>query len=161
KEIENKQRLDMISTQTEQSPSVIEHMRFLFKLVGTLHEYHFVDQNKTWTEAQQHCRDKYTDLATVSSMVDIDRLRKINSENKHVWIGLFNQTGTNAISHWSLPGLQFNESQAKWNIGEPNGGVAETCGAIKHITDEKWLDMPCMDKAHFLCYNGKKKNGSL
>uniref|UniRef100_A0A3B3DYF2 C-type lectin domain-containing protein n=1 Tax=Oryzias melastigma TaxID=30732 RepID=A0A3B3DYF2_ORYME len=110
----------------------------------------------TWAEARQHCRNEYTDLATVSSMADIDRLRKINSENKHVWIGLFNQTGTIAISHWSLPGLKFNESQAKWNDDEPNGGVAETCGAIEHITDEKWLDMSCMDKEHFLCYNGDK-----
>ncbi|RVE60264.1 hypothetical protein OJAV_G00179340 [Oryzias javanicus] len=138
---------------------------FLMVLVGQsclftcqLHEYHYVDQNMTWTEAKQHCRNEYTDLATVSSKADMERLRNINSGKIEIWIGLFNQTGTNATSHWSLPGLEFNESQTKWNTDEPNGVTIETCGAIKNITDEKWLDMSCMDKAHFLCYNGSESS---
>uniref|UniRef100_A0A3B3CQB5 C-type lectin domain-containing protein n=1 Tax=Oryzias melastigma TaxID=30732 RepID=A0A3B3CQB5_ORYME len=134
---------------------------FLLILIGhfclftcQLHEYHYVDQNKTWAEAQQHCRDEYTDLATVSSMADIERLRNINSEKIEIWIGLFSITGTNATSHWSLPGLQFNESQAKWNTNEPNGITSETCGAIEDIKKKEWLDMSCMDTSNFLCCNG-------
>uniref|UniRef100_A0A8C7YD88 C-type lectin domain-containing protein n=1 Tax=Oryzias sinensis TaxID=183150 RepID=A0A8C7YD88_9TELE len=110
-----------------------------------LHEYHYVNQKMTWTQAQQHCRDEYTDLATVSTMADMERLREIHSENIEIWIGLFNQTGTNATSHWSLPGLQFNENQAKWKIGEPNGVTTETCGAIINITEKQWVDMSCME----------------
>uniref|UniRef100_A0A3P9IC57 C-type lectin domain-containing protein n=1 Tax=Oryzias latipes TaxID=8090 RepID=A0A3P9IC57_ORYLA len=107
-----------------------------------------------WTEAQQHCRKEYTDLATVSTMADMEQLRKNHSEKREIWIGLFKQTGTNVTSHWSLPGLQFNESQAKWKEGEPNGGfTSETCGAIINITEKQWVDMPCMDPAYFLCYD--------
>uniref|UniRef100_A0A3B3DZS7 C-type mannose receptor 2-like n=1 Tax=Oryzias melastigma TaxID=30732 RepID=A0A3B3DZS7_ORYME len=66
-------------------------LRFVFL------RYHYVDQNMTWAEAQQHCRNEYTDLATVSSMADMERLRNINSEKIEIWIGLFNQTGTNNL----------------------------------------------------------------
>ncbi|XP_023809051.1 C-type mannose receptor 2-like [Oryzias latipes] len=107
-----------------------------------------------WTEAQQHCRKEYTDLATVSTMADLEKLGDIHSKNIEIWIGLFKKAGTNVISHWSLPGLQFNESQAKWKIGEPNGVTSETCGAIEKITEKQWLDMSCMCSAHFICYNG-------
>uniref|UniRef100_A0A3P9L7I7 C-type lectin domain-containing protein n=1 Tax=Oryzias latipes TaxID=8090 RepID=A0A3P9L7I7_ORYLA len=116
-------------------------------------EYHYVNKNMTWTGAQQHSRKEYTDLATVSTMADVEKLREIHCENKEIWIGLFKQTGTNVTSHWSLPGLQFSESQAKWKRGEPDGVTSETCGAIINITEKKWLDMPCMDPAYFLCYN--------
>uniref|UniRef100_H2M2W2 C-type lectin domain-containing protein n=1 Tax=Oryzias latipes TaxID=8090 RepID=H2M2W2_ORYLA len=116
-------------------------------------DYHYANKNMTWTEDQQHCRDEDTDLATVSTMADMEELREIRSGKTEMWIGLFKQTGTNATSHWSLPGLQFNESQAKWKRGEPNGVTSETCGAIIDITEKKWLDMPCMDPAYFLCYN--------
>uniref|UniRef100_H2M2T7 C-type lectin domain-containing protein n=1 Tax=Oryzias latipes TaxID=8090 RepID=H2M2T7_ORYLA len=118
-----------------------------------LHEYHYVDQNMNWTGAQQHCRKEYTDLATVSTMADMEQLRNIHSEKTEIWIGLFNLTGINVTSHWSLPGLQFNESQAKWKSGEPDGFTSETCGAVIDITEKQWVDTSCMDKAHFLCYN--------
>uniref|UniRef100_A0A3P9L7R8 C-type lectin domain-containing protein n=1 Tax=Oryzias latipes TaxID=8090 RepID=A0A3P9L7R8_ORYLA len=109
-----------------------------------LHEYHYVDKNMNWTEAQQHCRKEYTDLATVSTMADMEQLRNIHSEKTEIWIGLFNLTGTNVTSHWSLPGLLFNESQAKWKRGEPDGVTSETCGAIEKMTETQWVDMSCM-----------------
>uniref|UniRef100_A0A3P9JM50 C-type lectin domain-containing protein n=1 Tax=Oryzias latipes TaxID=8090 RepID=A0A3P9JM50_ORYLA len=93
-----------------------------------LHDYHYVNKNMTWTGAQQHCRDKYTDLATVSTMADMEQLREIHSEKIEIWIGLFKQTGTNATSHCAMP----------------------------NIATKQWVDMPCMSPAYFLCYNGDK-----
>uniref|UniRef100_A0A8C7YL37 C-type lectin domain-containing protein n=1 Tax=Oryzias sinensis TaxID=183150 RepID=A0A8C7YL37_9TELE len=95
--------------------------------------------NMNWTEAQQHCRDEYTDLATVSTMADMERLREIHSEKREIWIGLFKQTGTNATSHWSLPGLQFNESQAN---AMPNIATKHGSSAYKYYLGDKmtWFD---------------------
>uniref|UniRef100_A0A3B3HGA3 C-type lectin domain-containing protein n=2 Tax=Oryzias latipes TaxID=8090 RepID=A0A3B3HGA3_ORYLA len=139
---------------------------FLMVLVGHVclftcqqHEYHYVDKNMNWTQAQQHCRKVYTDLATVSTMADMEQLRNTHSEKTEIWIGLFKQTGTNVTSHWSLPGLQFNESQAKWKDNEPDGGfTSETCGAIEKMTETQWVDMSCMGPAPFLCYNGSNSS---
>ncbi|KAK7910403.1 hypothetical protein WMY93_015087 [Mugilogobius chulae] len=39
------------------------------------HVYHFINEEKSWAEAQTFCRKYYTDLATVNHMRDLERLR--------------------------------------------------------------------------------------
>ncbi|XP_037537970.1 L-selectin-like [Nematolebias whitei] len=64
-----------------------------------LYQYHFVEENKNWTEAQQYCREIYSDLATVSNMTDMKRILNISAENTEAWIGLYEQTGVNRTWH--------------------------------------------------------------
>ncbi len=50
---------------------------------------------ETWIDAQKHCRDHYTDLATIRSKEDNDEIIKlIYSLGLFVWIGLYRDTWT-------------------------------------------------------------------
>uniref|UniRef100_A0A8C6M1J4 C-type lectin domain-containing protein n=1 Tax=Nothobranchius furzeri TaxID=105023 RepID=A0A8C6M1J4_NOTFU len=60
-----------------------------------LHEYLYVGAQRSWSEAQRYCRDRHTDLATVSNMADMKRLISESSGNRNeAWIGLRDQTGS-------------------------------------------------------------------
>uniref|UniRef100_A0A3B3DWV6 C-type lectin domain-containing protein n=1 Tax=Oryzias melastigma TaxID=30732 RepID=A0A3B3DWV6_ORYME len=50
-------------------------------------QYYYVNKTLSWSEAQQYCREKYTDLATFDSMDDLNRL-KANFSYSWAWIGL-------------------------------------------------------------------------
>uniref|UniRef100_A0A3B5Q0E4 C-type lectin domain-containing protein n=1 Tax=Xiphophorus maculatus TaxID=8083 RepID=A0A3B5Q0E4_XIPMA len=120
-----------------------------------LYEFHYINENKNWTEAQQYCREKHTDLATVTNMKDMKRLINISAGyNTAAWIGLYDQTNGTRTWFWSLPELEFNESETNWNPGEPSDkGIqgSENCGAV--YQDLTWLDDGCQKTKYFLCYD--------
>ncbi|XP_038133283.1 macrophage mannose receptor 1-like [Cyprinodon tularosa] len=124
-------------------------------MVCQLYEYHYINVGKTWTEAQQYCREKHTDLATVSSMADMKRLLSNSAGNMNeAWIGLYDQTDGDRTWYWSLLGVEFNESETNWGQGEPNDYTYENCGAIRqHL---KWEDVPCKRSLYFICYDESK-----
>ncbi|NP_001121833.1 uncharacterized protein LOC100001804 precursor [Danio rerio] len=107
-------------------------------------QYHFINENKTWTDAQRYCREKYTDLATVDNMNDMIQLNKsVKVNDKGVWIGL---QGTRAYNwHWSSgdPVLFLN-----WASGQPYSG--NNCTVIKN---GKWFVGACNATWTFICYN--------
>uniref|UniRef100_A0A3Q4GDM9 C-type lectin domain-containing protein n=1 Tax=Neolamprologus brichardi TaxID=32507 RepID=A0A3Q4GDM9_NEOBR len=80
-----------------------------------LYEYHFIEENKSWYEAQRYCREKYTDLAKVFDMTDMSRLRNSAQNQGEAWIGL-NNTGGNRMWHWSLPGVKYIHNDSSWNL---------------------------------------------
>uniref|UniRef100_A0A3Q2R057 C-type lectin domain-containing protein n=1 Tax=Fundulus heteroclitus TaxID=8078 RepID=A0A3Q2R057_FUNHE len=106
-----------------------------------LYEYHYINDNKNWTEAQQYCREKHTDLATVSDMEGLKRLFNNSPAMTEAWIGLYDQTNGNRRWYWSLPGVEFNENETEWNSGEPNDLNTENCGCI--LKSLKWIDISC------------------
>ncbi|XP_036002866.1 C-type mannose receptor 2 [Fundulus heteroclitus] len=120
-----------------------------------LYEYHYVKEEKTWTEAQQYCREKHTDLATVSNMTDMKRLlNNSTGDMRGAWIGLHDPPGVNRTWYWSLPGEEFNEKDAMWHSGEPNdkgNPGPENCGFL--IKTYEWGDVKCSSQRYFLCYN--------
>ncbi|KAK7884655.1 hypothetical protein WMY93_027778 [Mugilogobius chulae] len=52
------------------------------------HEFYFVNQNKNWSEAQKHCREHYSDLATLTNMDDVNSVTWPSSHSGFAWIGL-------------------------------------------------------------------------
>ncbi|XP_044040839.1 putative C-type lectin domain family 20 member A [Siniperca chuatsi] len=120
-----------------------------------LYEYHFIKEEKSWKEAQTYCTENYTDLATVSNMTDMKRLRDSTVKQDEAWIGLYSNPG-NRSWHWSLPGVEFNDNETEWSLGEPNdkGGI-ENCVEMKN---PKWEDFPCTDTFKFICYDETKQS---
>uniref|UniRef100_A0A3B3WJC3 C-type lectin domain-containing protein n=1 Tax=Poecilia mexicana TaxID=48701 RepID=A0A3B3WJC3_9TELE len=115
-------------------PFLVTHAELHFMSVGEccfmdcqLYQFLYINENKTWTEAQQYCREKHTDLVTVTNMKDMKRLINISAgEMKEAWIGLYYQTDGNRTWYWSLPGVEFNESETNWYPGEPTDrGIQE------------------------------------
>uniref|UniRef100_A0A3Q3AQY0 C-type lectin domain-containing protein n=1 Tax=Kryptolebias marmoratus TaxID=37003 RepID=A0A3Q3AQY0_KRYMA len=112
--------------------------------ITCLYEYHYVGENKNWSEAQQYCREKYTDLATVSNMTDMKRiLNKPAGNMNEAWIGLYDQTDGNRMWHWSLPG--FNND--KYNSGQ--------CAMTVFDDGGRWRNEDCTDRKPFICYDDK------
>ncbi|KAK7132885.1 hypothetical protein R3I93_019208 [Phoxinus phoxinus] len=127
---------------------------------GALRQYHFVNQRKSWTEAQKHCREKYTDLATITDTQDQNDtervIKRVNPEADHVWIGLRN---TNTWI-WSLNDPTFytaNESQYRnWETDPQQPQGDGDCVFMKKF-DGQWHNAPCSSKEKFLCYNASNK----
>uniref|UniRef100_A0A3P9NM67 C-type lectin domain-containing protein n=1 Tax=Poecilia reticulata TaxID=8081 RepID=A0A3P9NM67_POERE len=123
-----------------------------------LYHFHYINENKNWTEAQQYCREKHTDLSTVTNMKDMKRLISISLRGiNEAWIGLRDQTNAERSWHWSLPEVEFNESETNWEKDEPNnlqpGG--QNCVIIWKDGSNflKWGDLSCNEYHPFICYS--------
>ncbi|KAL7853040.1 hypothetical protein SRHO_G00188250 [Serrasalmus rhombeus] len=135
-------------------------------------QYVFVNESKTWTEAQSYCRQTYTDLATISNMEEMKKLNSTlnklkNAPNSSVWIGL--KKGVAGKWLWSLADENFyrgGDTYRNWWSGEPNNGGNrdEYCVAMYNkgggwfywLIDGKWFDIQCKAPYSFVCYNEKK-----
>lgn len=113
--------------------------------------FYYVNETKTWQEAQSYCRANYIDLATVDSM---EQITSLNESVKMVdpgyigaaWIGLKRSWA------WST-GDSLNTSFASWGPYQPNERNTET--ACLWFQLNGWSDYFCTKKFYFFCYDGK------
>ncbi|XP_049326015.1 C-type mannose receptor 2-like [Astyanax mexicanus] len=125
------------------------------------HRYHFVDQSKTWTDAQSYCRQNYTDLATINNMDEMKKLNKTlkGKGGEFAWIGL--DRGDKGKWRWSLPDGNFytvEDTDQNWNNKEPNNpGEKKFCVSM-YKQDGKWFDDNCKSEHTFVCFDENKPN---
>uniref|UniRef100_A0A3Q2EJR6 C-type lectin domain-containing protein n=1 Tax=Cyprinodon variegatus TaxID=28743 RepID=A0A3Q2EJR6_CYPVA len=129
-----------------------------------LRKYYYVDKSLTWYEAQQYCREHYTDLATFESMDDINRLEAPFSY-RYAWIGLWDdpnswkhQMGNESNSwRWSATGETSKTGYQSWGPGDPDfKDGKETC--VMTSNEGAWYDKNCEHELNFICYIGMEQN---
>uniref|UniRef100_A0A3P8XWY4 C-type lectin domain-containing protein n=1 Tax=Esox lucius TaxID=8010 RepID=A0A3P8XWY4_ESOLU len=112
-------------------------------------KYHFVNNRKSWTEAQSYCREHYSDLATIDNMEDMETLVNtvISGHKRSIWIGLYND-----INSWSWSD-QSKSAFRYWLSGKPDNRY-NTCVSMSNYYG-KWEDYPCETQLPFSCYSGE------
>uniref|UniRef100_A0A3B4EFK5 C-type lectin domain-containing protein n=2 Tax=Pygocentrus nattereri TaxID=42514 RepID=A0A3B4EFK5_PYGNA len=126
------------------------------------HQYHLINETKSWTEAQRYCRETYVDLATVHSM---DEMKELNKTLKNssisgasVWIGL--QRGNTEKWTWSLADTKFYKQGEtefrKWKTGKSDDSPNKDKDCAARYRDGFWHNEKCdkSQKYSFTCYDG-------
>ncbi|XP_049322355.1 C-type mannose receptor 2-like [Astyanax mexicanus] len=128
---------------------------FPFLCYSNSSQYHFINNSKTWTEAQRFCRENYTDLATIENMEEMNSL--MNTVNGSyvglAWIGLYDDLNS---WRWSYDNESFYKDGEKdfrgWFQQPDNHNGNELCVSMSPAGE--WFDIPCSDRERFVCYNG-------
>ncbi|XP_069374883.1 macrophage mannose receptor 1-like [Paralichthys olivaceus] len=116
---------------------------------GTLEDSDFVVEKtrKTWTEAQRHCREHYTDLVTVRNQADNDKIQNLMQQEEQVWIGLYRDPQI----YWS-DGSGYSFSS--WYQGDNKlGSMKVVCGVADLQQGGKWRLLSCEERFPFVCYS--------
>ncbi|XP_037389963.1 macrophage mannose receptor 1-like [Pygocentrus nattereri] len=148
------------------------YLVLLFSALWTLsfcgtRQFHVVNENKKWTDAQKYCRETFTDLATIESQEEMNALVAVlNEKTGNFWIGLSQKenkdntcfqgaarprmaSGVNQSWTWS-DGSNF--SYSNWNSGEPNNAGTGNCGELRSADKYRWNDADCSHTNQFVCY---------
>ncbi|XP_053471825.1 C-type mannose receptor 2-like isoform X3 [Ictalurus furcatus] len=106
--------------------------------------YMFINERKTWYDAQTYCREKYTDLVSVRNKTENEEIRKViqSATDVYVWIGLFKDSWK-----WSD---QSNSSFRYWSSDKPSGGL--NCAAVNVSDQDHWTNVDCTEKLPFICH---------
>ncbi|KAL1280938.1 hypothetical protein QQF64_015538 [Cirrhinus molitorella] len=127
------------------SNNASNNQRLFWSSSAVSRQYHYVNTVMSWSEAQSYCRERFTDLATVDSMDDVNRLVNLADAgySGSVWIGL--KRGTQKRWGWSAG--ESKTQYFNWASGQPDwdGDCVVTHSGV-------WHDTLCDYKRYFVCY---------
>uniref|UniRef100_A0A3B3ZFQ3 C-type lectin domain-containing protein n=1 Tax=Periophthalmus magnuspinnatus TaxID=409849 RepID=A0A3B3ZFQ3_9GOBI len=117
---------------------------FIFSL------YTLINIALNWTEAQQYCRQHYTDLATFWSLGDVHRVERPSGYGGYAWFGLFDDPaswkgvmGNDSNSwRWSATGNTNPGRYQNWELGQPEyyKGIHQCVTVLNGY----WYDSHCI-----------------
>ncbi len=119
------------------------------------YHYHLIEEPKTWNEAQQYCRNKYTDLATIYNEADIEQLIAAAGSGYEgkVWIGLYDLP---KAWIWSRTNenlyVPSKETFKGWKRGRPKEITKSNKLCVVYQTGS-WSDISCSELKPFVCYD--------
>uniref|UniRef100_A0A673HXA6 C-type lectin domain-containing protein n=1 Tax=Sinocyclocheilus rhinocerous TaxID=307959 RepID=A0A673HXA6_9TELE len=107
-----------------------------------------VSEPKSWMEALKQCRDRYVDLASLSSAMEqhTDENKVEGVQSNYVWIGLNFLVGS-----WIWVYGDNIQCENWVNGGKLQCPVAHRCGALT-VSNGKWEAKPCEERLFFLCF---------
>ncbi|XP_044038979.1 C-type mannose receptor 2-like [Siniperca chuatsi] len=124
------------------------------------HQYHFIGTTLPWLKAQMYCRERYTDLATVFNIEDVNRLVNTAQDatggfTGEAWIGLHNNLNSLRTWEWSD---KSDSTYQYWKEGQPdNVGGKQDCTATDLGNAGLWSDEQCSKELVFICYGANDK----
>uniref|UniRef100_A0A8C4SW62 Macrophage mannose receptor 1-like n=1 Tax=Erpetoichthys calabaricus TaxID=27687 RepID=A0A8C4SW62_ERPCA len=110
----------------------------------------FISANSTWEEAMDYCRERNSDLISISSQVEQDAIAAlVNTTNSpNVWLGL-RQSRLFGFWFW------IDEkplSYENWVHGPPSQLPASSpCAAMSQQNNFSWINVSCSDTYSFIC----------
>ncbi|XP_056431521.1 macrophage mannose receptor 1-like [Gadus chalcogrammus] len=113
---------------------------------STSPEYHYYNQTLSWSDAQSFCRDKHSDLATVTSMEEAQLLSQTAAGRGDAWIGLRND----GPARWLWSNGNGALSSSYWLAGEPSYSECST-DCCAEVTASGWNDLKCTRVGHLVC----------
>ncbi|XP_038148051.1 macrophage mannose receptor 1-like [Cyprinodon tularosa] len=103
-------------------------------------KFQYNNQERTWSEAQSYCRERYTDLANIRDTSENQRIK--NLITRPVWMGLYRDP-------WKW--VEGRKSSFRfWNIFNPDSRKNE-CAAANFGNGGKWEKWSCAEKKAFIC----------
>ncbi|XP_041091292.1 macrophage mannose receptor 1-like isoform X2 [Polyodon spathula] len=117
---------------------------------------HLISHSMVWPEAWQYCKDRYTDLVSLTGLAAQNRVSELvrNSTASRFWIGLHR---TVVYDNWYWVAGKDKRAPlnyTNWAPGEPNNPYYEHCGEMVLGEDggAEWNDLCCYEKLPFICF---------
>ncbi|KAK7883901.1 hypothetical protein WMY93_027024 [Mugilogobius chulae] len=136
-----------------------------------IYKYHLINTALSWSDAQQYCRQHYTDLVTFWSLEQVHQVERPSGYGGLAWIGLFDDPaswqgimGNDSNSwRWSATGNTSPGGYQKWAAGQPDykAGNHLCVSMLRGL----WYDSICTALCRVICFTGfaapGQKNYSL
>ncbi|KAK1166725.1 secretory phospholipase A2 receptor-like [Acipenser oxyrinchus oxyrinchus] len=126
---------------------------------SALKGYYLVEEFKSWINAQQHCRNDGSELASIRSPEEQEALNTLTDPLSaetaaFVWIGLYRE---NSSQPWKWSN---GDPIEKWDSGDPDlSNTQDACVSMNGNASGRalgfWDDRSCTERFYFLCYGGQ------